>query len=61
MILASLTITLSNFASAQLAAVHMWAPTKTINPDDLISLINKEFDCQKVQCTHHTGARKSKE
>ena len=27
----------------------MWAPTKTIDPDDLISLINEEFDCQKTQ------------
>jgi len=44
-ILASLPIALSNFASAQLAATRMWA----IDPDDLISLINEEFDCQKTQ------------
>jgi len=40
-ILASLPIALSNFASAQLAATRMWALTKTIDPDDLISLINE--------------------
>src|SRR6266567_7956404 len=60
-ILASLPFALSNFASAQLAAARMWAPTKTINPDDLILLINEEFDRQKVQRTHCTGAGKSKE
>src|SRR6266699_3491917 len=60
-ILASLPITLSNFASAQLAAARMWAPTKTIDPDDLISLINEEFDCQKAQRSRRTGAGKSKD
>lgn len=60
-ILASLPTSLSNFASTQLAAARMWAPTKTIPPDDLISLINEEFDRQKAQRTRRTGARKSKE
>jgi len=60
-ILASLPAVLSNFTSTQLAAACMWSPTKTIVPDDLISLINEEFDCQKAQCTCRTGAGKSKE
>jgi len=60
-ILASLPAALSNFASTQLAAARMWSPTKTIVPDDLISLINEEFDRQKAQRTRRTGAGKSKE
>jgi hypothetical protein len=60
-ILASLPITLSNFASVQLAAARMWAPTKSIDPDNFISLINEEFDWQKEQQTHHTGTGKSKD
>ena len=60
-ILASLPFALSNFASAQLAAARMWAPTKSIDPDDLISLINEEYDRQKAQRTRRTGAGKSKD
>ena len=60
-ILASLPFTLSNFTSAQLTAARMWSSTKTIPPDDLILLINEEYNCQKAQCTHCTGAGKSKD
>ena len=60
-ILASLPFSLSNFASTQLAAARMWSPTKTIPPDDLISLINEEFDRQKAQRRRRMGARKSKD
>lgn len=60
-ILVSLPFALSNFVLAQLAAVQMWAPTKSINSDDLITLINKEYNCQKAQHTCHTGAGKSKD
>src|SRR6266567_545842 len=54
-ILASLPFALSNFASVQLAAARMWAPTKTIDPDDLISLINEDYDRQKAQRTRRYG------
>src|SRR6267378_8659908 len=60
-ILASLPVALSNFASAQLAAARMWAPTKTIDPDDLISLIKEEFDRQKAQRTRRRGSGRSKD
>jgi hypothetical protein len=48
-ILSSLPVALANFASAQLAAARMYAPTKTLDPDVLISLIGEEFDRQKMQ------------
>ena len=60
-ILASFPFALSNFVLAQLAAVQMWASTKSINPDDLITLINKEYNHQKAQHTCHTSAGKSKD
>jgi hypothetical protein len=37
----------------------MWAPTKTIDPDDLISLINEEFNHQKAQHMHQYGKARS--
>ena len=48
-ILTSLPTPLANFASMQLAAACMFSSEKTISPDILISLINEEADCQKVQ------------
>jgi len=39
----------------------MWSPTNTIAPDDLISLINEEYDRQKVQRACRTSAGKSKD
>jgi hypothetical protein len=48
-ILSSLPIPLANFASMQLAAARMFSSAKTISPDVLISLINEEWDRQKVQ------------
>ena len=41
-ILSSLSTPLANFASMQLAAARMFSSEKTISPDVLISLINKE-------------------
>ena len=48
-ILSSLPISLANFTLAQLAAAWMYSPTKTLDPDVLISLIGKEFNCQRMQ------------
>ena len=49
-IIFSLPIHLSNFASNQLAVARLYAPTKTIDPDALISLIAEESECQHSQC-----------
>jgi hypothetical protein len=49
MIISSLPYDLANFASSQLAAARMFAPSKTIAPDTLISLISEEYDRQKTQ------------
>jgi len=51
-IISSLPIHLSNFASNQLAVARLYAPTKTIDPDALISLIAEESECQCSQCAH---------
>ena len=51
-IISSLPIHLSNFASNQLAVARLYAPTKTINSDALISLISEESDCQRSQHAH---------
>jgi len=40
---------LSNFASAQLAAARMFAPTKSIEPEVLTCLLVEEADRQKAQ------------
>ena len=45
-IVASLSYALSNFASSQLTAAHMFSTTKTIDPDVLISLLVEESDRQ---------------
>jgi len=48
-IISSLPVSLSSFASAQLAAVQMFAMTKTIEPDVLMSLLMEEAERQKAQ------------
>ena len=35
----------------------MYSPTKTLDPDVLISLIGKEFNCQKIQCSQHYSGK----
>ena len=60
-IISSLPIALANFASSQLAAARLYAPTKTIAPDSLISLISEEYERQKTQRSHRSGGGKSKE
>ena len=52
MIVSSLPFAQSNFALAQLAATRMYAPTKMINPDVLMSLLVEEADRQKIQLVH---------
>ena len=43
-IIKSLPFHLSNFASSQLTAACLFSPTKTIDPDLLISVISEEYD-----------------
>jgi len=60
-IISSLLIHLSNFASNQLAIARLYAPTKTIDPDALISLITKKSEHQRSQRMHRgNGLGKSK-
>ena len=48
-IISSLPVSLSSFASAQLAAARMFAAMKTIEPDVLMSLLMEEAERQRVQ------------
>jgi hypothetical protein len=52
-IISSLPYHLSNFASAQLTAAKMFAPTKSIEPDILMSLLMEEAERQKAQLARH--------
>jgi hypothetical protein len=56
-IISSLPYALANFASSQLASARLYAPTKTIHPDSLISLIAEESDRQKTQQSRWQGSR----
>jgi hypothetical protein len=56
-IISSLPNALANFASSQLAAARMFAPTKTIAPDALISLISEEYERQKNQRNRRSGGK----
>lgn len=58
-IISSLPYSLANFASAQLAAARMFATSKTIDPDALISLISEEYERQRTQQSRRTGKSKS--
>jgi hypothetical protein len=57
-IISSLPFALANFASSQLAAARMFAVTKTIAPDSLISLISEEYERQKTQKSRRSGKTK---
>ena len=48
-IIFSLPVSLSSFASATLAAARIFSPTKTIEPDVLLSLLMEEADRMKAQ------------
>src|SRR6266850_3340716 len=50
-IISSLPIPLANFASNQLAAAKLYATSRTIAPDSLITLISEEYNCQQSQRT----------
>src|SRR5258708_23952071 len=52
-IISSLPYHLSNFALAQLTAAKMFAPTKSIKPDVLMSLLMEEAERQKAQLACH--------
>jgi hypothetical protein len=60
-IISSLPISLSNFASNQLAAAKLYHSTKTIDPDVLISLISEEYERQKVQRSRRSNGKSPKE
>ena len=63
MIISSLPFSLSSFASAQLVATRMFASTKTIEPDVLMSLLMEEADRQRVQqvrCASKKGTDEDK-
>ena len=60
-IISSLPFALANFASSQLAAARMFATTKTIAPDSLISLISEEFERQKTQKSRRSGKTKDED
>jgi hypothetical protein len=60
-IISSLPVPLANFASNQLAAAKLYAPTKTIVLDSLISLISEEYERQRTQRSRRAGSLKSKD
>lgn len=60
-IIGSLPISLSSFASSQLASARMYAPTKTIDPDVLIPLLTEEADRLKSLKARRPGTSKSKD
>ena len=49
-IIKSLPFHLSNFVSNQLTVAHRFSPTKTIDPDLLISVISEEYDHNQHGC-----------
>jgi len=60
-IISSFPISLSNFASNQLAATKLYAVSKTIDPDALISLISEEYKWQKAQRSCRSNGKSPKE
>jgi hypothetical protein len=57
-IISSLPLSLSSFASANLAAARMFSPTKSIDPDVLMSLLMEEAERQKAQVARRRGSGK---
>jgi Zinc knuckle len=55
--ISSLPFSLANFASLQLASARLYAPSKMIAPNSLISLIAEESECQKGQHSHWQGGK----
>jgi len=59
--ISSLPVPLANFASNQLASAKLYAPSKTIAPDSLISLISEEYDRQQSQRAARYKQKKAEE
>jgi len=59
-IILSLPIYLASFASSQLAAARLYSPTKSIDPDNLISLISEEYERQRNSHSRRSGFPSSK-
>jgi len=59
-IMSSLPMALSNFASNQLAATQ-FSSTKTMTPDDLLSMLMEESDRQQAQQLRWQGSGKAKD
>ena len=51
-IIKSLTFHLSNFASSQLATACLFSPTKTVDPNMLISVISERYDQNWCRCNN---------
>jgi len=60
-IISSLPMSLSNFTSNQLATTKLYALTKTIDPNALISLISEEYERQKAQRSRCSTGKSPKE
>jgi gag-polypeptide of LTR copia-type len=59
-IIKSLPPHLSAFASNLLAGARLYSSTKTIDPDELILLVSKEYERHAAQRLHRTGGNTSK-
>ena len=59
-IISSLPLALSNFASNQLAAAQFLS-SKTMTPDDLLSMLMEESDHQQAQQARRQGSKKAKD
>jgi hypothetical protein len=51
---------LSNFTSNLLAGTRLYSSTKTIDLDELITLILEEFERNVAACSRHSGTKSSK-
>lgn len=56
-IIKSLPDSLANFASNQLTSARLWSPTKTIDPDILISVIAEESERQRAKRPSRENAK----
>jgi len=59
-IISSLPVALSNFASNQLAAAQFLL-SKSMTPDDLLSMLVEESDCQRAQWQRRQGSGKGED
>jgi len=59
-IISSLPVALSNFASNQLAAAQFLS-SRSMTPDDLLSMLMEESDCQRAQWQRRQGSGKGRD